>query len=566
MTPACRWLVAPSAPPALVDALPDVHPVVVGILYRRGLSDPDAVRVFLDRAPGADNPFTLADMNAAVSRLRAAIRDGEPIVVYGDYDADGVTATAVLLETLGALGARVSAFIPQRDRDGYGLHVGAVDALAAAGARLVVTVDCGVRAAPEIAHAAGLGLDVVVTDHHALGETLPDACAVVNPRRPDCRYGFDDLSGVGLAYKLAQGLLRVANRTEPGTVTLAEEDLLDLVAIGTVADVVPLVGENRSLVDRGLVALRAARRPGIRALLDAAGRPAEALSARDLAFVVGPRINAAGRMADARLALDLLLARDPRVAADLAGQRARLNADRRAATDTALTAAERALIGRTGDPFLMHAAPDIALGVTGLVAGRLTNTHYRPSAVVRLEGELARGSARSIPEFNIIGALDSLRAMLVRYGGHARAAGFTVRVSDLGALNDGLTALAGQALDGLDLRPALEVDAEIRGSDIGWPLFEALEGLEPVGEANPRPLLVWRNAPVSGARQVGNGHLRFVAEGGPGVGSIDAIAFNAATQKSELGPRADLVFALRANVWQGVRRLELNIEDMADPA
>jgi single-stranded-DNA-specific exonuclease len=566
LEPTARWRIAPPAPTDLRRALPDVHPLVLGALARRGLATPDVIRAFVDRAPGDDNPFRLAGMNEAVTRLRTALRRGERIAVYGDYDADGVTATAVLMETFTALGADVAATIPHREREGYGLHVAALDRLAAAGVRVVVTVDCGIRSAGEVAHAVARGMDVIVTDHHALPGSLPSAVAVVNPHRPDCRYGFTDLSGVGLAFKLAQALLRAEAGTGRRTPALDESDLLDLVAIGTVADVVPLVGENRALVERGLDRLRSTERPGLSALLAAARRAPESLTARDLAFVVGPRLNAAGRMDDARLALELLLTRDAGDATALAARLEAHNEARRAATDAAVTAAEAALAERTDAPFLFYADGSVALGVTGLVAGRLTSRHYRPSAVARIDGDVARASARSIPEFNITAALDEVSDRLVRFGGHARAAGFTARTGDLGAVVAHLTSRAAAAFEGCDLRPVLDIDAVVAGSDLDWPLFDALACLEPIGEGNPRPLLLWRAAPVASPRPVGAGHLRFVVETPPPVGSLDAIAFGGGPRLTALGDRADLVFSLEANTWQGNRRLELRIEDMAAPS
>lgn len=559
-----RWIVAPPPPEALGRALPDAHRVVQAALTRRGLTDPALARDFLDHRLARDNPFLLQDMNAAVTRLRQAVRQGERIAVYGDYDADGVTATAILTQTLVALGANVRTFIPHRQRDGYGVHREALAGLIQEDVRVVITVDCGIRAADEVQFAMAQGVDVIVTDHHVLPEELPGALAVINPRRPDCRYGYHGLAGVGLAYKLAQALLRTeAQVGSSGAPELAETDLLDLVAIGTVADVVPLLGENRVLVQRGLAVLHTPRRPGVRALCRVAGLDPATLTARGIGFGLAPRLNAAGRMGDANVALELLLARDEAAAATLAEELERANTLRRAATDEALAAAETALAGRGEQPFLFYSDARVALGVMGLVAGRLSERVYRPAAVVCIEGDLARGSARSIPEFNIVSALDEVGDLLVRYGGHARAAGFTVRTEHLAQLESRLVALAARALGGLDLRPALEIDAELDLAELDWTLYDALERLEPFGEGNPRPLLLLRRVPVIKAHRVGEKHLKFRLAGPRGP--MEAIAFGHGERMA--GPEAtapkaiDVVFSLHRSDWGGTPHLELRVAD-----
>lgn len=566
--PTCLWRLAPPPPESLIDALPDVHPVAVRVLASRGITDAASARAFLSCAPGDDDPDQIAGIRDAVARIGQAIGTGEQIVVYGDFDADGVTATALLVEVLEALGADVRPFIPHRQRDGYGVQGPALQRLAEGGARLIVTVDCGIRAAAEIAAAARGGLDFVITDHHVLPDQLPEVEAIVNPHRPDCRYTFKDLAAVGLAYKLAQALLREATLPRRGSNQLpSAESLLDLVALGTVADVVPLVGENRSLVRRGLEVLREARRPGIRALLDVARLEAEDVTARAVSFVLAPRLNAAGRMDDADAALDLLLAKDPATAWELARVLEDRNLARRTATEKALTVAEAHLAARTGQPLLFFADPTVELGVTGLVAGRLAERHGRPAAVARIDGGRARGSARSVPAFDIVAALEQVSDLLVRFGGHARAAGFTVPTDDLPRFEQRLTDLADRALAGQDLRQVLEIDAEVRLPDLGWPLFEALERLAPFGEGNPQPQLLVRDVSVADARVVGTNHLKFVVEGGPAVGSMDAIAFRQAERLAAVtaARRADLVCALRVNDWRGNRFLELQVVDLAAP-
>ena len=561
-----RWRLAPPPDPALSAAFPERSRVLLAALGLAGLRQPDEARDFLERRVGDDNPFRLAGMAEAVGRIRAAIRDGEPIAVYGDYDADGVTATALLCDCLTALGARPRGFIPHREREGYGLNAAALARLAEQGVKLVITVDCGVRATDEIAEASRLGLDFIVTDHHALPEDLPQALALINPNRPDCDYGQSNLAGVGLAYKLAQALLRAARATGEAP-SLAETDLLDLVAVGTVADMVPLLGENRALVQQGLAELRRARRPGLAAMLRLMARDPADLDAGAIGFGIGPRLNAAGRMDDAGAALDLLRAPDLERALPLARQLEAQNEARRAILQQALAAAQARIEARTGPTpaFLIDVSPDVPLGVVGLVAGRLAEHYRRPAAVLRLEGETARGSARSIPELDVIAALDQLAPLLIRHGGHPRAAGFTLASADLPRFEAGLLAIAERALAGLDLRAELDIAAELEPDEIGWPLQAELEDLAPFGEGNRRPVLLWRDAPIGHARTVGSdgSHLKLVLDGGPGLGSIDAIAFGRGADLEGLGPRIDLAFTLDVNTWRGERRLQLMVEDLA---
>jgi len=561
--PAWRWRLAEPPPGTLLEGLRDLHPVLVAALFQRGLRDPAAARAFLAHDAGSADPHALAGVPEAVERLAVAVRRGEPVVVYGDFDADGVTATAVLLETLHGLGATVSSFIPHRHRDGYGLHAEALLRLARQGARVVVTVDCGIRGAEAVARAAAEGLDVIVTDHHALSATLPGAVAVINPRRPDCGYGFEELAGVGLAFKLAQAMLRDLRPSGPADRRAPEEhELTDLVALGTVADVVPLHGENRALVQRGLTRLRTGARLGVRALAEVAGIDLKHLSARDIAFGLAPRLNAAGRMDSAQPALDLLLATDKTKAYRLARLLDSANDDRRAATETAVAAAEAALAGRTTEPFLFHVDPNVELGVTGLVAGRLAGRHYRPAAVLRLDGDTARGSARSIPDYDVLQGLDAVAHLLVRHGGHARAAGFTVSAGQLDLVRRLLVEHAARALRDVDLRPTLGLTAEVGPGDLDARLYEALAELEPFGEANPRPLLAVRGARVAGAKVVGRGHLR-LSIGNTPQGAMDAIAFGMADRLPDLGREVDLAASLRVNTWSGASRLELRVEDLA---
>ncbi len=546
-----RWLLPPLAVDPRVLSSGGVDPLVAEILARRGVSDVGAARDFLARAGGEEDPFRLADMDRAVERLCRAISSREPIVIYGDFDADGITAAAVLEETLGSLGASVSSFIPHRQEHGYGLHAHVLEDLAAKGARLLVTVDCGVRDVQPLEAAVRAGLDVIVTDHHLLPDRMPDVLAVVNPHRPDSDYRFTELSGAGVAYKLAQALLRTCAggaRREA-----AEDALLDLVALGTVGDVVPLVGENRHLVYRGLAWVRRGERPGLAALAAVANLDLERIESRTLAYALVPRLNAAGRMADATVALELLTTRNPSRAQELATQLNELNEQRRAATARAVGAAEAQIQTEELDSLLWYADEQLPLGVLGLVAGRLAERHYRPAAVVRIDGPRARGSARSIPELDITALLESTADLLLRFGGHSQAAGFAVAARDIPILAERLKEAARRQLAGRDLRPALIVDARLPLSRADVATFQALEELSPFGESNPRPRFWLHRVTVSQVRLMSGDHLRFRVADPARPEGVAAVAFGQGERLSALRATqsVDLVAHLQRDEWAG---------------
>ncbi len=562
-TTAKRWRVAQPAPDAYQVQFSDLHPMVVQVLYNRNLSTPEQVRTFLQGQFEPDDPFQMQGIHPAVTRLRQAILAGEPIAVYGDFDADGVTATALLVLALRALGGTVQPYIPHRVEEGYGLHRDALTELAAQGIRVLVTVDCGIRFPAEIAHARRLGVDVIVTDHHILGSEPLDA-VVVNPHQSSCPYAYKGLAGVGLAYKLAQALLRT-NRQDPlhGQARLEEQDLLDLVAVGTVADLAPLNGENRALVIRGLQRLNSDPRPGIEALLLQAGQRPGQIDAGTIGYALGPRLNAAGRIAHAKTAYQLLTTEYPEEAKRLAEHLNDLNQERQRLTaETQERARQIAFTEQANQPLLFVADPQFPAGVVGLVASRLAEEFYRPAIIVELGPETSRGSARSIPEFHITDALDACADLLVQHGGHAAAAGFTVRTSDLPQLQARLLTIAAGQLAGCDLTATLSIDAAIPLREVSWQLWEALQPLRPFGEGNPEPLLVSRNVQVRRQRAVGadGAHLKLLLADGPVV--WDGIAFRQGEWADHLPDRIDIAYHVQLNEWNGQRRLQLNIQDI----
>lgn len=557
-----RWNLPQPVPDAYRAHFPDLHPVVVQILYRRE-TDPKAARAFLERRPGPDNPYALHGMNRAVARIRQAIRGREPIAVYGDFDADGVTATALLVLALRALGAEVRPYIPHRVEEGYGLNIPAIEELADAGARLLVTVDCGIRFPREIAHARRRGMDVIVTDHHLVGTEPLAAVAVVNPHQEECPYPYKGLAGVGLAYKLAQALLR-ANRQVPlpGSVPLEEEELLDLVALGTVADLAPLTGENRCLVSRGLERLNRAPRVGVEALIRQSGLRPGQVDTWQIGFALGPRLNAAGRIAHAEKAYRLLTTDSPPEAERLARELDELNQERQRLTKEMQERARAVVLAQQADhPLFFLADPEFPAGVVGLVASRLVEEFYRPAVIVEQGEEISKGSARSIPEFPITRALDACADLLVRHGGHAVAAGFAVPTRHLEELKRRLLEIAARELEGKELTPTLQIDAEVALREVNGALWKALQALRPFGEGNPEPLLLSRNVRVERQRPVGDGtHLKLTLSD-RGVW-WDGIAFRQGEWAGRLPERVDVVYYLRENEWNGEVRLQLEVRDL----
>ena len=560
-----HWQIAPPIPENLVQQFSEfgLDPLMAQLLYNRGVASPQEAKEFFE-GESEGNPFDLPEMNEAVTRLRHAIRKGEPIVVYGDYDADGVTATALLTDVLGSLGARVDAYIPHRVDEGYGLHIEALEELSGRGCKLVVTVDCGIRSIPEAEWAHDHGLDLCSTDHHSVGETLPPGIARIDPKRPGSRYPFADLSGVGVAYKLAQALLRTHQQVPIVTDAhpVREEDLLDLVVLGTVADLAPLVGENRILVKKGLGAINRTQRPGLRELLASSGLQGP-VSASHIGYVLGPRLNAAGRLDTAMDSYRLLATRSVEEARALASKLEGCNRERQQQTAEAVEMA-RALALQDGDlaPLIFVATPGIIGGIAGLVASKLTEEFYRPSVVIGEESKhgISRGSARSIPELNITAMLDQCSHLLVRHGGHAAAAGFEVENCLLDTLREQLAQMAEEQLRGRNLVPTLQVDAEVPLEHMTWKTLGDLQRLEPHGYSNRAPIFVSRRVQVRDSRIVGEKHLKLTLS--DGKAAWDAIAFRQAERASGLSRYVDIAFSVEVNSWNGQDRLQLNVKDM----
>lgn len=560
-----RWQEYPPPDEHVVAALVEslrLPPAVCAILARRGHSDPESAKRFLrPLVTHLHDPALLADGPEAAERIARAVRDEETILVHGDYDVDGICAAALLTRFLRAQGGRVSPFVPHRLRDGYDLTEAGLRAAEEAGASLIVTADCGTVAHDPVARARTLGLDVIVTDHHTVGPTTPPATALVNPQRPDCPYPDKGLCGTGLAFKLAELVARALGADPDGV-----HRFLDLVALATVADLVPLRGENRVLVRYGLRRFASSHVPGVSALLAAAGVSPADITPGQLGFVVAPRINAAGRVGESADALRLLLTDDAEEAAALAGQLDAINRTRREEDKRTLAEAVQ-LLERDYDPDehygVVLAADGWHPGVIGIVASRVVEAIHRPTVLIALDGARGRGSARSIPGFHLYDALAACRTHMGRFGGHSQAAGMDVARDAVPGLREAFNAEARRRLLPEDLHPVLRVDLELDLADVDLGLVHWLEYLGPHGIGNPRPVFLARNVRMERARALKDAHLKVSLRAG--ATALDGIGFNlaGAHPPQGLGSRAyDVLLRLERNEWRGVVRPQAHILDL----
>jgi len=557
-----RWVIAPSITSQADEALSKFPPILKQIVFNRGLGTDAEARAFLKAEPNSNtDPFQLIGMGATVDRIRYALDHSEPIAIYGDYDVDGVTATALLVHALQALGGDVRGYIPNRFDEGYGLNIEALDSLKADGIKLVITVDCGIRSPNEALHAQTIGLDLVISDHHHPdGENLPPAFSVINPKQHGDPYPDKDLAGVGLAYKIAEALFSV----QPSANGFQLSDLLDLVALGTVADLAPLVGENRVLVRRGLRQIHATKRQGLFSLAGVAEMKIDKVTAGNIGFILGPRLNASGRLESALASFELLTTTDFMRAGQLALQLDTQNRQRQGITRSIQEQAESIAMSEDPEAFLLFAAHEqFNPGVVGLAASRLTELYYRPAIVAAKSAEETRGSCRSIPEFHITDALDQCKDLLVRHGGHAAAAGFTVKNENLPELVTRLKAIAKDQLAEKDLRHTLSADMEVSLSDLNFEVLKHLQYLEPTGYGNPDAVFVSRNVKVKFSRTVGaeGRHLKLTLEDDHGS-VMDCIGFRMGHLKATLPSRVDVLYHLEANEYNGRTSLQLNLKDV----
>ena len=568
--PAPRWELRPQNPAcaALLEREAHLPPLVARILAARGHLGCDSALAFL--APSLQHthdPFAMRGIPEAVARIAAALAARESIWIYGDYDVDGVTATSILHLTLAELGAAPDYYIPHRVTEGYGLNDDALRHIAAEGARLVVTVDCGITACAQAELAAELGLDLIITDHHQPGPALPRAAAVVNPNQPDCAYPFKGLAGAGVAFKLAHALLKRLH-PDPAAAHAFLKGLLDLVALGTVADIVPLEGENRALVHHGLAALRATRRPGLVSLFASASLTREKLNCGTIGFALGPRLNAAGRTEHAYFGAELLLTLDSARASDLAGQLEHFNLNRRRIEqeilDEALTLAEP----YAADRVIVVEQHGWHHGVLGIVASRLLARFYRPVLVLSIEGDSARGSARSVAGFDLHAALTACGEHLIRYGGHKMAAGLELTVENIPAFRQAINAHAAAAMDESTLQPVLTIDTIATPADLTPATVKALEKLAPHGQNNPKPIVAIKNCTLlERPRILKEKHLKLTLCTESGT-TLAALGWNMAEKATELnalvGKPISIAGSLTLNVWNGRESVEMELKDLLD--
>jgi len=511
---------------------------------------------FADDERFSYDPFLLPDMHQAVARIYQALLSGESIAVYGDFDADGITATALLVQGLSSLGVEAIPYIPHRLTEGHGLKTAALEELRHRGVSLVITVDCGITGLPEVKKAKRIGLDVIITDHHIVPESIPPAVAVVNPKRADSAYPFLELAGVGVALKLLQALFRSIGREEK------LNDLLDLAAIGTAADMVPLLEENRYLVKRGLKLINAAPRLGLREMIAQAGLSGS-IDTDGITWVLAPRLNAAGRLAHALSSYKLLVTDSPQEAEELSMWLEQKNADRQTLTSKVKAKVREQILAEGISPLLMACDSEYSVGIAGLVASRISEEFYRPAVVVQVGKNVSSGSCRSINEFDITMALTRCSHLLSHYGGHSRAAGFTLPTKNLPRLQQELLDLATAQLEGLDLRPHIDIDAELALTAFRGDIFRTIQTLAPFGYGNPAPAFVSRAVEVVECRTMGNGgeHLKLKLRQG-GI-MWDGVGFGMGKYLAEMRPPLDIVYNLEADRWGGVEKLRLNILDFA---
>lgn len=560
-----RWVIAehPDGDElAQVKSALNIPTVMAKILINRGVIDVQNARHFLD--PDLDHlldPFLLKDMDLAVDRIWKAIDVGEKVMVHGDYDVDGITGTSVLVRTLKALGAEVTFYIPHRLEQGYGISHQGIDRGVLEGVTLLISVDCGITAIDEVVYAKSQGMDVVITDHHQPTE-LPEAVAVINPKRKDCHYPFKELPGVALAFKLAEAVYRKRNKD----LTVVYENL-DLVALGCAADIVPLVGENRILVMHGLRRLMTTANQGLVALLKKVGLWGRELGTGQLIFILAPRINALGRLDSAMGAVEMLTTDDDSIARNIAHKLEAQNIKRRKIDSQMLTEA-MAMVDEQVD-----AAKDCAVvlasdawhpGVIGIVATRIAEKMHLPTVLISLDGDRGKGSARSIPSFDLYQALSECREHLMAFGGHKYAAGLTIAVDQVDVFRAHFLDVVKKMMRPADLVPCIDIESELSLDQIDMRLVNVLKRFAPFGPQNPRPVMASKNVEVVGAPlQVGNNHLRFNARQNGRV--FDCIGFNLGHLAYRLTPgesNLDMAYVIEENDWRGRKGIQLRIKDL----
>jgi len=544
----------------------NVHPLIIQVLSNRGIKEKDSIYKFLyPSLKDLHFPFHMKDMDKAVERIIEAILNKERIVIYGDYDADGVTSTALLLDFLQGLGGNVSYYIPNRLEEGCGLNKEALDQIAQSGTRLVITVDCGISNIQEIAYAGTLGMDTVITDHHEIPVDLPPALAILNPKQPGCRFPFKELAGVGVVFNLIIALrarLREMEFWKNATVPNLK-NYLDLVTLGTVADMVPLVDENRIFVKMGLTILTKALRPGIAALKNVSGLEMREIEASDVGFKLAPRINAGGRIGVANDGVELLIARSRDTAQPFA-ERLNQNNDQRQGIEQQILSDVLRQIDMDSS-FLQRKSLVLASskwhpGVIGIVAARLMEQYWRPVILISLKDHIGKGSGRSIKEFNLYQGLKSCGHLLEGFGGHKYAAGMTLLEDNITEFYKFFEAVVKESLPERELYPKIEIDSMVNLDDLTETFTEHLCLLSPFGIANPRPVFCASDFNVTEAHVVGEKHLKFKVF--QNTIPFEVIGFNMGHYHPSISSSIQIAFVPQVNMWQGKRSLQLKLKDI----
>ncbi len=579
-----NWIIKPTIDKKLCETFPEHSPLILQLLYNRGLTTQETIDEFFspDYKNDIHDPYLLKGMKEAVERIRKAIEQKEKILVYGDYDADGVTSSVLIIKTLKFLGAKnVSVYIPDRAKEGYGMNKEAIEQIKKMDVSLIITVDCGVASRKEVDLANLLKIDVIITDHHWVPDKLPNSLAIINPKQKDDDYPFKNLAGVGVAFKLSQALLSnkkpKQNPDDIKTNLSFEKWLLDLVAVGTVADSVPLLGENRTLVNYGLIVLEKTKNIGLNELIkkiktnkSASGQNKEQIFKIDsdiIGYQISPRINAAGRMDHANTSFELLITESPQEAQGLAASLEILNTQRQSLTEKIIKQIRERIGKNPKEKVIFEGDGAWPIGILGLIAGKLADEYSRPVFIYNKGTIFLSGSCRSIPSFNVIEALNRCQSFLLEFGGHKGAAGFRTENANLKKLKEKISKNAEQEINENEIIPNIEIDAEIKIKNIDWTFFKEVEKMAPYGEANPEPIFLLRNMNVTEMRAVGNGekHLKLCIESNSEKGKkIHAIGFNFGEWSKKIKPRSliDIAFTLTANHWNGHCNLEFKIVDL----
>ena len=533
-----------------------VPPAIAQVLVRRGIDTPQRLSALVDPPHKLPyDPLRITGMDIALKRLYAAVNNGERVGIFGDFDVDGITGTAIISEGLTSLGVPVTPYLPHRVDEGHGLSNAAIDTMSQQGVTLIVTVDTGITSFEEVDYAKSLGVDVIITDHHLPHDGVPNAVTSLNPKLPGGDYPFFELCGAGIGFKLVQGLFEFYGQPwDPG--------LLELAALGTIADLVPLLDENRYLVREGLRELANTRRPGLRALYSSARVDPDEITAETVSFQIAPRLNSAGRMGDPMDSFKLLTTTSPEEAGALTHKLESLNMERRAASEEAYVIADQ-LVEDLGElpPLLVISDERFLRGVAGLIAGRLVDRHRRPAVVIAVEGEYSVASGRSIPEFNIVAAMESCEDLLVRFGGHSQAAGLTVATKDIPQLKSRLEAYSAESLETQSLIRTVEIDAEISFDELDETMIRWINDLEPYGPGNPRPVFASMGVKVLETFHMGREqqHLRLRVE--MNGARFTALAFNQAGKWQPNTEFADLAFTVMNDSFRGKGAIALRLLD-----